>query len=517
MTKKTTLKRCERLILLLGDQLSLNISSLRNADKERDVILMAEVAEEASYVPHHKKKIAFLFSAMRHHAKLLRQEGWAVRYVQLDDDDNAGSLPNQLTHELEQFGCAKVVITEPGEFRLKQTLLSWSKSKDIALDMREDERFVCTHAEFQAWALGRKQLRMEFFYREMRRKTGLLMKGDAPEGGKWNYDAENRKPAKGDLFMPHPRPTMRDSITEDVLSLVSTRFANNFGALEPFWFGVTRTDALLALEHFVQSALPLFGDYQDAMLTDEPFLYHSVLALYLNAGLLEPLEICRRVERAFYDGDAPLNAVEGYIRQIIGWREYVRGIYWLKMPGYTEANFFDAQRPLPAFYWTAQTDMACMAAAISQTRDHAYAHHIQRLMVTGNFAMLAGVDPHEVHEWYLAVYADAYEWVEAPNVIGMSQFADGGLLASKPYAASGNYINKMSDHCQGCRYDVKQKTGADACPFNPLYWDFLIRNEAKLRGNPRLGHAYRTWDRMSPDKQHAYRSSASAVLDGLSS
>ncbi|NKW92026.1 cryptochrome/photolyase family protein [Rhodobacteraceae bacterium R_SAG9] len=515
MTIQTPAHASGRLILVLGDQLSLTLSALRDANKDRDVILMAEVAAEASYVPHHKKKVAFLFSAMRHHADLLRREGWTVRYVQLDDDDNAGTLPDQLGHELGTLGLSQVLMTEPGEYRLKQAISDWAEQKGVSLDMREDTRFVCTHAEFQSWAQGRKQLRMEYFYREMRRKTGLLMNGDAPEGGKWNYDAENRKPAKGDLFMPQPRQVTRDKTTEDVLALVAARFANNFGSLEPFWFAVTREDALLALEHFVQSALPQFGDYQDAMLTDEPFLYHSVLAQYLNAGLLDPLEICRRVERAYYDGDAPLNAVEGYIRQIIGWREYVRGIYWHEMPGYTDANFLDAKRPLPAFYWTAQTDMACMAAAISQTRDHAYAHHIQRLMVTGNFAMLAGIDPHAVHEWYLAVYADAYEWVEAPNVIGMSQFADGGLLASKPYAASGNYINKMSDHCQTCRFDVKQKTGPDACPFNPLYWDFLIRNADKLRGNPRLGHAYRTWDRMSEEKQHAYRSSAAAVLDAL--
>ncbi len=516
MTSQTLAAPSGRLILVLGDQLSLTLSALRDGNKARDVILMAEVAEEASYVPHHKKKIAFLFSAMRHHADLLRREGWTVHYVKLDDDTNKGSLPDQLRYELAALELSQVVMTEPGEYRLKRVLLDWAEADGVALDMREDTRFVCTHADFQSWADGRKQLRMEYFYREMRRKTGLLMNGDAPEGGKWNYDAENRKPAKGDLFMPQPRQIARDAITEDVLALVEARFAENFGSLEPFWLAVTREDALLALEHFVQTALPQFGDYQDAMLTDEPFLYHSVLAQYLNAGLLDPLEICRRVERAYYDGEAPLNAVEGYIRQIIGWREYVRGIYWLKMPGYTEANHLAAKRPLPAFYWTAQTDMTCMAAAIGQTRDHAYAHHIQRLMVTGNFAMLAGIDPHEVHEWYLAVYADAYEWVEAPNVIGMSQFADGGLLASKPYAASGNYINKMSDYCQTCRYDVKQKTGPDACPFNPLYWDFLLRNEDKLRGNPRLGHAYRTWDRMSEEKQHAYRSSAAAVLEGLS-
>lgn len=505
-----------RLILLLGDQLSFDISSLQAADKNRDVILMAEVAEEANYVQHHQKKIAFLFSAMRHHAQQLRQDEWTVRYVKLDDVVNAGSLVNQLRHELVQSDLSNVMMTEPGEYRLKQRLRDWADAEGITLDMREDTRFVCTHAEFQTWAQGRKQLRMEYFYREMRRKTGLLMNGDSPEGDKWNYDAENRKPAKGDLFMPRPRQTANDDITQEVLKLVSTRFAKHFGSLEPFGLAVTRDEALMALEHFVETTLPQFGDYQDAMLTGEPFLYHSVLAQYLNAGLLGPLEICRRVERAYYEGKAPLNAAEGYIRQIIGWREYVRGIYWLKMPGYTDLNYFDATRPLPIFYWNAETDMTCMAAAISQTRDHAYAHHIQRLMVTGNFAMLAGIDPQEVHEWYLAVYADAYEWVEAPNVIGMSQFADGGLLASKPYAASGNYINKMSDHCQNCRYDVKQKTGPDACPFNPLYWDFLIRNENKLRGNPRLGHAYRTWDRMSLEKQQAYRDSAATVLDGLS-
>ncbi|MGR3636405.1 MAG: cryptochrome/photolyase family protein [Shimia sp.] len=515
MSEHKSTRPTGRLILLLGDHLTLTISSLHDADKDRDVILMAEVDEEASYVPHHKKKIAFLFSAMRHHAHLLKQEGWTVRYVQLDDADNLGCLQDQIGQELVKSGLTEVVVTEPGEYRLKHGLMKWSEAENVSLVMRDDTRFVCTHVEFQSWAKGRKQLRMEFFYREMRRKTGLLMNGDAPEGGKWNYDAENRKPAKGDLFMPRPRQTPRDTTTEDVLALVTNRFSTNFGSLEPFWLAVTRGDALLALEHFVQTALPQFGDYQDAMLSDEPFLYHSVLAQYLNAGLLEPLEICRRVERAYYDGDAPLNAVEGYIRQIIGWREYVRGIYWLKMPGYADSNYFDANRPLPAFYWTAQTDMACMAAAITQTHDHAYAHHIQRLMVTGNFAMLAGINPREVHEWYLAVYADAYEWVEAPNVIGMSQFADGGLLASKPYAASGNYINKMSDHCQRCRYDVRQKTGANACPFNPLYWDFLIRNEGKLRGNPRLGHAYRTWDRMSSEKQHAYRSSAAAALEEL--
>jgi len=505
----------ENLILILGDQLSLGLSSLKNVDKSSSIILMAEVSEEARYVPHHKKKIAFLFAAMRHHAQRLQNEGWSVRYVALDDTQNSGTLCGELDRATQELLPKQVIVTHPGEYRVLEALTAWGKRSHQPLVIRSDDRFLSTLEEFKSWAQGRKQLRMEYFYRDMRRKTGLLMSGDTPEGGAWNYDADNRKAAKPDLFMPTPLRVAPDAITQDVLALVEQHFEGSFGRLTDFWFAVTRDDALKALEHFVTTALPNFGDYQDAMLERQPFLYHSVLAQYLNAGLLDPLEICRRVERAYYEGRAPLNAVEGYIRQILGWREYVRGIYWMKMPGYTEENFFDAQRPLPAFYWTGDTDMACMSAAIGQTLDEAYAHHIQRLMVTGNFAMLAGVNPHEVHEWYLAVYADAYEWVEAPNVIGMSQFADGGLLGSKPYAASGNYINKMSNHCRGCRYDVKQKTGPDACPFNPLYWDFMIRNEDKLRGNPRLGHAYRTWDRMSAGKQQDYLNSAAAVLQRL--
>lgn len=356
---------------------------------------------------------------------------------------------------------------------------------------------------------------MEYFYREMRRKTGLLMVGDAPEGGRWNFDSDNRKPARPDLLMPQPLRFEPDPITQNVLESVEARFGDHFGDLEPFWFAETTAQAEEVLEHFLSTGLASFGDYQDAMLAGEPFLYHSLLSLYMNAGLLDPLVVCRRVETAYFDGKAPLNAVEGFIRQIIGWREYVRGIYWLKMPGYSDSNFFENERPLPVFYWTGETDMACMRAAITQTKEQAYAHHIQRLMVTGNFALLAGVDPSEVHEWYLAVYADAYEWVEMPNTLGMSQFADGGLLGSKPYAASGNYINKMSDYCKKCTFDVKKKTGVGACPFNALYWDFLIRNRDKLEKNPRLAQVYRTWQKMSVEKREDTLESASHFLSSL--
>ena len=515
MTDQSSSAPRAEIILILGDQLSADISSLRSATPATDIVLMAEVAEETAYVPHHKKKIAFILSCMRHHAETLRAAGWRVRYVRLNDPKNTGSICGEVVRASKELGAKSVRVTEPGEYRLKSALSALNDRDDIDLTIVEDDRFLSSHAEFRDWANGRKQLRMEYFYREMRRKTGLLMDGDKPEGGQWNFDADNRKPATSDLFLPQPFKTSPDEITEGVLELVEEKFATNFGTLRPFWFAVTPEGAQEALERFVNEALPNFGDYQDAMLEGERFLYHSVLAQYMNAGLLDPLAVCRRVERAFYDGHAPLNAVEGYIRQIIGWREFVRGIYWLKMPGYTSENFLQANRRLPDFFWTGNTKMACMAAAISQTRDEAYAHHIQRLMVTGNFALLAGVNPHAVHEWYLAVYSDAYEWVEAPNVIGMSQFADGGFLGSKPYAASGNYINKMSNHCATCHFDVNKKFGEDACPFNPLYWDFLVRNEHKLRGNPRLAQAYRTWQRMSDDKRTAYLDSAKAILGAL--
>jgi deoxyribodipyrimidine photolyase-related protein len=356
---------------------------------------------------------------------------------------------------------------------------------------------------------------MEYFYRDMRRRTGLLMDGDKPVGGQWNFDHENRKPARADLFMPRPLAFEPDARTAEVLDLVGQRFGNHFGDLRPFGFPVTRDGALQAAAHFVSRMLPHFGDYQDAMLRGESFMYHSVLSPLLNVGLLDPLELCRLAEAAYHEGRAPLNAVEGFIRQVIGWREFVRGIYWLAGPSYTGLNALGATRSLPSMYWTAETDMACMQAVISQTREHAYAHHIQRLMVTGNFALLAGVDPFQVHEWYLAVYIDAFEWVEAPNTIGMSQFADGGVVGSKPYVSSGAYINRMSDYCAGCAYDVAQKSGPGACPFNLLYWHFLLRHRMRFAQNPRMAQMYRTWDRMEETRRTTVLAEADAFLARL--
>ena len=503
------------LIPILGDQLSPGIASLRGMDPATAIILMMEVAEETDYVAHHKAKIALIFAAMRHHAAALTAAGWTVDYVRLDDADNTHSFTGEVARAIARHSPAQIVVTEPGEWRVRGAIDAWQSLFGLPVEIREDDRFICTHATFDAWAEGRKALRMEFFYRDMRRATGLLMEGDKPAGGAWNYDAENRQRAPRDLMMPRPLAFTPDAATADVLALVAARFADHPGSLDHFAFAVTAADAAAQMAHFLDHALASFGDYQDAMLTGEPYLWHALLSPYLNLGLIDPLTLCRAVEAKWRAGAVPLNAAEGFIRQIIGWREYVRGIYWREGPDYVHRNQLKATRALPDFYWTADTAMHCLAQAVGQTLELGYAHHIQRLMVTGNFALLIGADPHAVHLWYLAVYVDAYEWVEAPNVVGMSQFADGGLLASKPYVASGAYINRMSDYCASCRYDVKAKTGPDACPFNALYWDFLARNRDALGKNVRLAMPYRNWDRFDAATQHEYRASAAAFLAKL--
>lgn len=500
-----------KLILVLADQLSFDLSALRAADKSQDRIVMAEVMQEACYVRHHPKKIAFLFSAMRKFAAALKKEGWQVSYSQLDDTENAGSIPAELLRRAENTGASEVIATRPGEWRLIEAL----EETPLKMTLLEDDRFLASHSEFESWAEGRKALRMEYFYREMRRKTKLLMEGDAPVGGQWNFDHDNRKPAPDDVSYEGPLQFEPDQLTQEVLELVEASFDAHFGSLEGFSYATTREEALQALDHFIEHALPSFGDYQDAMLRDNAFLYHAVLSPYLNAGLLGPLEICKAAEAAYDKGHAPINAVEGFIRQIIGWREYVRGIYFLKGPEYTVQNVLEHTRDLPALYWGAKTHMQCLSQSIEQTRAESYAHHIQRLMVTGNFALLAGIDPHQVHEWYLEVYIDAYEWVEAPNTIGMSQFADGGVIASKPYVSSGAYINRMSDYCKTCHYSVKEKTGEAACPFNLLYWDFLIRHQKRFSNNARMGNMYRTWERMDEDHRAQVLRDAAAFLEKL--
>jgi deoxyribodipyrimidine photolyase-related protein len=501
-----------QIILVLGDQLSPSMTSLQAGDPSKDVVLIAEVQEEARYVRHHKKKIAFLFAAMRHFAEELRALGWRVVYRTLNETGTSGSLVSEVSRLAHETHPERVILTEPSEWRLRNDMQTWSEILSRPVILLQDHRFICSIDAFGRWARGRKRLRMEYFYREMRQKTGLLMSGDKPEGGKWNYDRDNRKRAPSDLLFPGPYRVEPDAVTRDVIELVEDRFPDHFGDVAPFWFAVTRGGAEAALAHFISDALPQFGTYQDAMLRGERFLFHSVLSPYINCGLLDPLHVCRQVEAAYRRGRVPINAAEGFIRQIIGWREYVRGIYWLNMPDYRSGNHFGHNRTLPSFYWTGVTKMECLRAAITQTKEDAYAHHIQRLMVTGNFALLAGVSPQAVHEWYLAVYADAYEWVELPNTLGMSQFSDGGILASKPYVASGAYINRMSDYCSGCRYDVRSRTGDEACPFNVLYWDFLARHRGKLARNPRMAQMYRTMDRFSAEEVNRVRARAAELL-----
>ncbi len=503
--------------LVLGDQLSPDISSLRGADRDVDLVLMAEVAEEATYVRHHKQKLVLVFSAMRHFAEELRAAGWQVRYVRLDETGNRGSLKAETARALaREHSLDKVVITRPGEWRLLSDMQTWSDTLGCPVDLREDSRFLASTGQFEEWAQGRKSLRMEYFYRDMRRRTGLLMQPDGqPAGGKWNYDASNRKALPAGRLTP-PRACFEpDSTTRDVIAMVSERFAGHFGSLDRFEWGVTRHEAEAARDHFIADILPGFGEHQDAMAHGEAFMWHALVSSYLNLGLLGPLDICRRAEQAWRDGLAPLNAVEGFIRQIIGWREYVRGLYWLKMPDYRETNYFKANRKLPDFYWTGKTDMRCLGEAVRQTRDHAYSHHIQRLMLTGNFALLAGIHPDEINEWYMIVYADAYEWVELPNTHGMAIYADGGMMASKPYAASANYINKMSDFCKTCRYDPARRTGEQACPFNALYWSFLDRHRDTLAANGRMGLALKNLDRIAPAEMQEMRAQSGQFLDEI--
>jgi deoxyribodipyrimidine photolyase-related protein len=494
--------------IVLGEQLTRGISSLRD-HQPGDTVLMMEVAEEATYVRHHKQKLTLIFSAMRHFAGELRADGLSVDYIRLDDPANTGSFTSEVQRAIARHTPSRIVVTEPGEWRVMEMMKSWGA------EILTDDRFFATPATFAAWAKGRKQLRMEFFYRDMRRASGLLMEGDEPTGGQWNFDHDNRKSLPKDVTPPKRQRFEPDAITAEVMAMVQQRFPGHFGDLEPFGWAVTRGDALEALDHFIKACLPNFGDYQDAMKQGNVFLYHSIISPYLNIGLITPREICERAEQAWSQGHAPLNAVEGFIRQILGWREYVRGLYWLKMPHYAETNALDAHRPLPDVYWTGKTELNCLAQAIGDTRRHAYAHHIQRLMVTGNFALLAGLSPREVEQWYLLVYADAFEWVELPNTHGMALFADGGVMASKPYAASGAYIDRMSDYCSHCRYDPAVKLGPKACPFNYLYWDFLIRNEAKLKSNPRMAMPYRTLAKMDAERKAEIARQSKVFLDKL--
>jgi deoxyribodipyrimidine photolyase-related protein len=486
------------LVIVLGDQLDAESSALEGFDAPQDVIWMAEVAEESTHVWSAKQRIAVFISAMRHFADHLRAQGLPMVYTRLDATDNRGTLAMELAHTITQLHPTALVMTAPGDWRVLQGLRAVAAEHKLPLNVRDDTHFFSTVRDFAAHAKGRKQLRLEYWYRELRQKHGILMDGKLPVGGQWNFDADNRESfgKAGPQNVPPPTRFAPDAITQEVIALVNTRFASHPGTLHTFGWPVTREQALTALQAFIQERLPLFGLYEDAMWAGEPWLYHSHLSCALNLKLLSAREIVQAAEDAHRTGHAPLAAVEGFIRQILGWREYVRGIYWTQMPEYLERNALDAQAELPAWYWTGETDMACLKDAIVQTLEHGYAHHIQRLMVTGLYALLLGVKPQAVHAWYLSVYVDAVEWVELPNTLGMGQFGDGGLMASKPYVASGKYIQRMSNHCKGCKYDPTLSTGPTACPFTTLYWDFLARHEPLLKKNPRMAMQLKNLSRL---------------------
>jgi deoxyribodipyrimidine photolyase-related protein len=508
------------LIVVLGDQLDLDAAAFDGFDAGRDAVWMAEVAEESTHVWSSKPRTVMFLAAMRHFELALRAAGRPLHYSRLDTPGNGGSLGAQLQADVVRLRPGRLVMTEPGDWRVLQIIKAVAQACGLPLEIREDRHFLCSVREFAAHAGARKALRMEYFYREQRRRHDVLMqhdeRGASPVGGQWNFDADNRESfgAAGPGAVPARRCFEPDAITRQVIELVGTRFASHPGQLESFAWPVTRAQALQSLEAFVRERLPLFGRYQDAIWPGDPWLYHSHLSASLNLKLLNPREVVAAAEAAYRDGHALLASVEGFIRQILGWREYVRGIYWTQMPQYLDRNALGADEDLPPWYWTGATDMACLRDALAQTLTHGYANHIQRLMVTGLYALMLGVQPRQVHAWYLAVYVDAVEWVELPNTLGMSQSADGGVMGSKPYIATGKYIQRMSPHCKGCRYDPAQRTGDRACPFTTLYWDFLMRHEAEMARNPRMALQVKNVVRLTSVERQAVAERAAAIRRG---
>jgi deoxyribodipyrimidine photolyase-related protein len=504
--------------LVLGDQLDPDHVWFRASDP-RVVHVLMEVREETDAVRHHAQKILAIFAAMRDFARQLKAQGHRVRYVALDDPSNRQSITGNLSALASHYRATRVEWQHPDEWRIDAGLRAWAAQQAIETAAVDNEHFLCARGEVAAVFVGHRQWLMETFYRRMRRHLGLLLDAKGgPEGGRWNFDADNRKRWPGAPPEPADERPVHDH--RDLWNLLQRCGVESMGDPQAaqFRWPLNRAEALACLDSFVRDALPHFGDFEDAMSSSGERLFHSLLSFALNVKMLRPLEVVRRAESAYRQGQAPLAAVEGFIRQIVGWREFVRGVYWAHMPGYVHANVLDHHRPLPHWFWTGDTRMRCLQHAIGQSLRTAHAHHIQRLMVIGNFALLAGRDPQALHRWYLGIYIDAFEWVEAPNTLGMSQWADGGLLATKPYVSSAAYLQRMSDYCQGCAYDHRQRTGDKACPFNALYWDFFARHEPAFDANPRLGPVYQQLRRMPQEQLQALRARAQdllANLDGL--
>ncbi|HIK16164.1 MAG TPA: cryptochrome/photolyase family protein [Leptolyngbyaceae cyanobacterium M33_DOE_097] len=484
-------------VWVLGDQLWEGQAALQTCadQKEKVSVLMVESLQHCLELPYHLQKLVLVWSAMRHFAEELRQNGWQVTYYQLADN-----FEQPLQEWIQQQQIDELRVMRPTDRPFARSLQSMQLPCPI--EIVPNNRFLWEEGEFQRWAKPRKRLLMEDFYREGRRRFNILMEGEHPVGGKWNFDKENRKPPKGKIETPKPIHFEPDAITQEIIDWLKTapQFEQHrqYWKLEPFHWGVTHHQAKQVLDNFIQAQLSGFGPYQDAMLTGEHTMWHALLSPYLNLGLLHPLEVVQAAEQAYYENQAEweLSSVEGFVRQVMGWREYMHGVYALVSNDYPEKNWFNHTQPLPEFFWTGETKMNCLHQIISQTREIGYAHHIQRLMVLANFALIAGLSPQETEQWFHAAFIDAYDWVMQTNVIGMGMFADGGVLASKPYAASANYINRMSDYCKSCHYSASDRTGEKACPFNFFYWDFLARHREKLKGQGRMSFILNNLDKM---------------------
>ncbi|MEY4729493.1 MAG: hypothetical protein RL020_651 [Pseudomonadota bacterium] len=514
--QKTKMKPLRNLVLILGDQLDLESNALQDFDAQQDRVLMIESQGEGKYVWSHKARIALFLSAMRHFAQDLVQRDMPVDYQKIDNNQYI-TFEEALEKILQLSKPHKLIVMQPGEWRMLEIIRLCCKNQNVQLALRDDAHFFISPAEFAEWARPYKQIRMENFYRVMRKRSGVLMNGDDPIGNKWNFDEENRGSfgKQGPSLLPALPEFKPDRITRDVFALVEKYFPDHPGSLADFNWPVTRAEALLAMQDFIGHRLQNFGHYQDAMWQDEPFLHHALLSSSLNLKLLNPREVVAAAEQAGKTYRLPLAAVEGFIRQILGWREFIRGMYWFDMPMMAEANHFKHQRDLPKWYWSGATQMNCMRQTIDQTLQYGYAHHIQRLMVTGMFGILAEVEPKQLAAWYLAVYIDAIEWVELPNVVGMALYANGGRFTSKPYVASGAYINRMSNYCAGCQYKPEKKLGEDACPVTTLYWNFLDKHEKEFASQPRTALMVKNLQRFSDEERKAIREQADKNLNTI--
>ncbi len=500
--------KLRHLVLVLGDQLDGRSAAFDGFDPAQDAILQMEVREEATYIPQHKRRLAFFFAAMRHFRDGQRAEGRRVYYSELDDPANRGNFADEIRRWASALRPQRLIVLQPGDWRVYAELAGLG----LPIEFRADRHFLCPPETFAAFAEEHPRLVLEPFYRSMRRDLGLLIEADGrPTGGAWNFDRQNRASFGRKGVPPIWRP-MRfppDDTVHSVLALVQREFPGHPGRLDGFDLPVTRDQALASLQDFVDRRLDDFGRFQDAMRIGEPFLFHSYLSGPLNLHLLQPREVIDAV--IANPAGAPLNSVEGFVRQIVGWREFVHGVYWRFMPDYAGENALDADLPMPRFYWTGETDMRCLKEAIGHTLDHAYAHHIERLMVLGLFCLLLGVRPYDAHRWHMSMFWDAIDWVSLPNALGMSQYGDGGLIGTKPYAAAGNYIDKMSDSCRHCRYDPHKAVGDDACPFTTLYWDFLARHRQRFYKNPRMKFPYLNLAKRDSAEISMIRKQASAL------